>query len=115
MGSASQPVADNMGEKPAKQMTLYYNPLSPPSRSVLFALKHLKVPNHVVKTLDLLKGEHKQEAYLKVNPNGTVPCLSHGELNIFESRAIMLYLFYSYAPEKFRNKSPEEAAKIRQT
>ena len=87
-GSSSQPVVDdNMAEKP-RPVTLYYNPLSPPSRSVLFAVKHLKVPNHVVKTLDLLKKEHKQEKYLNVNPNGTVPCLTHGELNIFESRAI---------------------------
>ena len=37
-------------------------------------------------------GEHKSEAYLKINPAGQVPCLVDGDMCLAESRAILVYL-----------------------
>jgi glutathione S-transferase len=42
--------------------------------------------------VDLMKGEHKQEAHLERQPFGKIPVLEDGGLMIFESRAIMRYL-----------------------
>lgn len=38
----------------------------------------------------------KREAYLELNPNGKVPCLVDGNLVLFESLAINLYLMRRY-------------------
>jgi len=46
--------------------------------------------------LDLSQGEHKQEAYLAINPNGKVPALVDGELTLFESGAIVHYIARKY-------------------
>lgn len=50
------------------------------------------------KFVDLLKGEHTGEAYMKINPDHTVPTLVDGPLTLWESRAIMQYLMNKYAP-----------------
>ncbi len=48
----------------------------------------------VVKHVDFAKGEHKQPAYLLVNPAGQIPALSdeNGSVLLFESDAILRYL-----------------------
>jgi glutathione S-transferase len=38
--------------------------------------------------VDLAKGEHRQPAFLAVNPNGKVPVLVDGNITLFESGAI---------------------------
>ena len=42
--------------------------------------------------LDPSRGEHKAPDYLSVNPNGRVPSLVDGDLQLWESHAIMQYL-----------------------
>jgi GSH-dependent disulfide-bond oxidoreductase len=45
--------------------------------------------------VDLMKGEQKQDWFLKLCPNGRIPAIvdrGNGDLTIFESGAIMLYL-----------------------
>lgn len=42
--------------------------------------------------VDLLEGEHRAAAYLKINPNGKVPVLEHAGFHLWESHAIMQYL-----------------------
>lgn len=49
--------------------------------------------------LDMGKKEHKSVDYLKINPNGKVPALTDGELQIWESIAINNYLAEKYMPE----------------
>lgn len=44
------------------------------------------------RTLDLRKGEHLLDGYLKLNPNGVVPTLVHDGEVIIESSVIMQYL-----------------------
>jgi len=42
--------------------------------------------------VDLDKGEHRTQAYRKIHPHGRVPALRHGDLVMYESAAILLYL-----------------------
>lgn len=44
----------------------------------------------------LAEGEHRTPAYLAVNPNGRIPAMEDGDLKLFESMAINLYLARKY-------------------
>ncbi len=71
-------------------MKLYYfETLNP--RKVCAVAKYLGSPVELVR-VDLGKGEHKQPAYLAINPNGKVPALTDGNLRLWESNSIMAYL-----------------------
>jgi len=50
-------------------------------------------------TINMREKEHKSEAYLKLNPNAKVPCLSDDDYVIWESVAINNYLADKYKPE----------------
>jgi glutathione S-transferase len=71
-----------------------------PTRSirVRWTLQELGVPFEAV-TVNLLRGEHRQPAYLAINPAGKVPALVDGDHLLTESVAIVLYLAEKY-PEK---------------
>lgn len=50
---------------------------------------------YTVKPLDLGKLEQKEEAFLRVNPNGRIPAIvdrDEGDFAVFESGAILVYL-----------------------
>lgn len=72
-------------------MKIYYDPISTTSRPLLmFALEHgLEIDWELV---SLFQGEHRSEAYLALNPNGTVPLLVDGTFVLSESAAILKYL-----------------------
>src|SRR5262249_20108348 len=53
--------------------------------------EEIGAPYDIVR-LDLSAGDNKRPAYLKINPNGTVPALVDGDLALFESAAICQYL-----------------------
>lgn len=45
-----------------------------------------------LKLVDRAQGAHKRADYLKLNPNGQIPVLVDGELVLYETAAICLYL-----------------------
>lgn len=70
--------------------TLYYSP-STASLVVHWLLIELDVP-HELRTLDLEAREHKQPAYLALNPAGVVPTLVVDGVAITEAAAIVMHL-----------------------
>lgn len=49
--------------------------------------------------VDFRTGEHKSEAYLRLNPNGKIPVVVDGDFVIWESVAINTYFAEKYKPE----------------
>jgi glutathione S-transferase len=72
-------------------MKLYYHPASTTSRPVvLFAAEEGIALD--LQLVDLMKGEHVQQPYLDLNPNGLVPMLDDDGFRLTESSAILKYL-----------------------
>ncbi|MEN9580103.1 MAG: Disulfide-bond oxidoreductase YfcG [Pseudomonadota bacterium] len=60
--------------------------------------------------LEMSKGEHKREPFLKINPMGQVPALLAGDFNLAESMAICSYLI-DLAGSDLAGKTPEIRAR----
>jgi len=88
----------------------YWDQRSPPSRCVHMVLKALGEP-FVEKKLDLFKGEHKSPEFLKINPEGKVPAIKHGNFSLGESRAIAMYLCNTKQSAASKSLYPRDAAK----
>lgn len=71
-------------------MKLYYAPKTRAGRP-RWMLEELAVP-YELQRLDLKAGEHKKPAYLEIHPHGAVPALTDGDVTLFESAAIVMYL-----------------------
>ena len=84
---------------------LYSWPMSSGTR-VAWALEELALPYEYVQ-LDAKKQEHRAPAMLAINPHGKVPALTDGDLKLFESAAILLYLGNRYGAAKGLWPSPK--------
>ncbi|MDH4052648.1 MAG: glutathione S-transferase family protein [Rubrivivax sp.] len=71
-------------------ITLHYHPGNA-SFTPHLLLRELGVPFEL-RLVDRAQGEHKQPAYLKLNPNGLIPVLEDGGLVLYETAAIVLHL-----------------------
>lgn len=65
---------------------------------------------HDLIDVDLLKGEHKQQPFLSLNPAGQVPVIEDGTTVIADSNAILIYLARKYAPDWLPREAAAEAA-----
>lgn len=74
-------------------ITLYGVPRSRTMRP-LWMLEELGVPYENVKTSFI--GESRTPEFLRLNPNGHIPVLRDGDLVLWESMAINLYLAHKY-------------------
>lgn len=83
--------------RPTTSLTLHHFALSGHSHRVLLMLSLLDLPHEIV-PINLSKGEHKSEAFLKLNPFGQVPVLEDGDTALFDSNAILVYLARRYDP-----------------
>jgi glutathione S-transferase len=71
-------------------LTLYHCPRTRSSVALALA-EELGVP-YELSVLDMSSAEHRQPAYLAVNPMGKVPAIRHGDTVVTEQVAIALYL-----------------------
>ncbi|KAL7737316.1 hypothetical protein ACLKA6_012932 [Drosophila palustris] len=80
------------------KITLYGFDASPPLRAVKLTLAALELPYDFV-VVNLMEREHLSEAYLKKNPQHTVPMLEDDGACIWDSHAIICYLVSKYAKD----------------
>ena len=73
------------------KIVLYWNMGSQPARAVRSLLLAGDVEHESVH-LDLFAGEHRQEQYLAMNPNGSLPFITFDGKPMYESAAILRYL-----------------------
>lgn len=79
-------------------LVFYYAPMSTASITTL-VLEELGIPCER-KKLDLRAGDTKKPEYLRIDPNGRVPCIVHDGVAIWESAAITMYLGETFGVEK---------------
>ncbi len=73
-----------------------------PTRSirVRWTLQELDVPFEPI-VVNMMKGEHRQPAFLDINPAGKLPALVDDDLVLTESMAIVIYLAEKYSEKGF--------------
>lgn len=84
----------------------YYHPSPNPAKVALF-LEESGLPYEVV-PIDTRKGEQFSPAFLEINPNAKTPAITDGQVRVFDSNAILLYL-----AEKTGQFLPENTPKSR--
>ena len=72
-------------------MKLYMHPVSTTSRPVMQFIADNNIATDM-QVVDILKGEHYEPAYSKINPNHLIPMLEDGDFRLTESAAILRYL-----------------------
>lgn len=78
-------------------LKLHHFPLSGHAHRAQLMLSLLGLPHQLV-PVNLRQGEHKTEAFLRLNPFGQVPVLEDGDTVVFDSNAILVYLARRYDP-----------------
>lgn len=76
-------------------LVLYYAPATRAGRP-RWLLEELAVPYHLHR-VDYTAGEQKQDAYKAIHPLGKLPALRDGDMVMFESGAICMYLADKFA------------------
>lgn len=71
-------------------LKFYYNLAPNPSKVALF-LEEAGLPYEAI-AVDTRKGEQHTPAFRAINPNGKVPAIVDGDVTVFDSNAILLYL-----------------------
>src|SRR5207244_7430357 len=84
---------DSQPDEEDRMLKLYGIPRSRTAR-VIWMLEELQIPYENV-PVSFIEESRKPE-YLKINPNGHIPALQDGDLTLFESLAINLYLARKY-------------------
>ena len=62
--------------------------------------------------VDLANGQHKSPEFLKLNPYGLIPVLQDGDIVLYESNAILVYLAKKYGTETWLPNDPVLAAEV---
>jgi GST-like protein len=83
----------------------YFHPSPNPAKVALF-LEESGLPYELV-PVDTHKGEQHTSAYRAINPNGKTPALVDGDVTVFDSNAILLYL--AEKTGKFQSANTPEA------
>lgn len=93
------------------QLYTYYRSIS--THRVRIALNHKGV-NYEPRYIDQDRGQHQDERYLRLNPQGLVPALVlEDETVVTQSFAILEYLEERYPERPLLPKDPEQRARVR--
>ncbi len=92
-------------------ITLYRHPLSGHSHRVELMLSLLKL-DYTLVDVDLMTGAQKQPEFVTKNPFGQVPVLEDGDITLWDSNAILIYLARTYSNDSWLPESPVEEAKV---
>ena len=87
-------------------LKFYYSGAPNPMKVALF-LEEVGLPYEPI-PVDTRKGDQHKSEYLSINPNAKVPAIVDGDVTVFDSNAILLYL-----AEKTGKFLPENTAKMR--
>lgn len=90
---------------------LYNFPKSGHAHRIELMLSLLGLPTELI-FVDLAKGEHKQPAFLAINPFGQVPVIDDNGTVIADSNAILVYLAKTYDQGYWLPEQPLAAAKV---
>lgn len=71
-------------------MKIHADPITINCRKVLAGLELIGAPYQLVH-VDYFKGEQKAEPYLTLNPNASIPAMTDGDFQLWESNAILQY------------------------
>ncbi|XP_053677843.1 glutathione S-transferase theta-1-like [Anopheles nili] len=80
----------------AKNLKLYFDLMSQPSRALWIFLEKTKIPYEKC-LVNLGKGEHMTEEFKAINRFQKVPCISDNQINLAESVAIVRYICREYS------------------
>ena len=90
-------------------LKLYYHPSPNPLKIALY-LEETGTPYELI-GVDTRKGEQHSAAFKTINPNGKTPAMTDGDIRIFDSNAILIYLaekIGQFVPEN----TPENKAEM---
>ncbi len=88
-------------------MKLYTSPKSGNGYKVELFLNLLGLEfERIYVKIDYASNSHKTADYLAINPRGQVPSLVDGDLNVWESQSILIYLARKYAAESWLPQDP---------
>ncbi|KPI94304.1 Glutathione S-transferase 1 [Papilio xuthus] len=65
-------------------LTLYKLDASPPVRSVLMVIEAANITDVQYVNINVLKGDHLTNEYLKMNPQHTIPMLKDGDFTVWD-------------------------------
>ncbi|MGF6484190.1 glutathione S-transferase family protein [Paraburkholderia sp. JPY419] len=97
--------------RPAQPIKLYTTRLSGHGHRVKLFLTLLDLPFELIE-LDMKAGENRKPEYLALNPFGQVPTIRDGELTLFDSNAILVYLAKRYGDASWLPDDPLGAAAV---
>lgn len=92
-------------------ITLYRHPLSGHAHRVELMLSLLKLDYNLV-DVDLMKGAHKTPEFIAKNPFGQVPVLEDGDVTLWDSNAILIYLARTYGNDSWLPVDPVAEARV---
>lgn len=96
---------------PSTPLILYRFPLSGHAHRAQLMLSLLALPYRLV-DVDLRGGEHRREAFLRLNPFGQVPVLDDAGTIVSDSNAILVYLATRYDDGNWLPRDPAAAAAV---
>ncbi|PNY14461.1 glutathione S-transferase t1-like protein, partial [Trifolium pratense] len=73
------------------KLNVYVDRMSQPCRAILIFCRLNGIDFEEIK-VDIAKSHHLSPEFTEVNPLQKVPAILHGNLNLFESHAILAYL-----------------------